>query len=436
MNATSREEEKIFQYLTTSLPEEGLFAEKEWRQSPQPFFISEQLKKSLEQLGHRLHQFNQACDLLYRQSVDGRQPLWIATLLDRGKPKELIEIGRAKAFQGATPLVIRPDLILTEEGFIICELDQVPGGIGLTAWLQAIYSELGYAMLGEKEGMLEGFRSILDGGDVVISEEAATYRPEMLYLTRLLNQKYPDREWRLFSEHHDGDWQKKVYRFFELFDVANIPCADDVFQKAVEGSLIITPPPKPQLEEKLWFALFWLKPLQDFWIRQLTQRGFEQLKKVIPYTWLLNPEPLPAQAVYPRLEVQSWDEVGEFSQQGRDLVIKISGFDERAWGSRSVVIGADVSKEEWKKALHSALAEYSEHPHLLQVFHHASLHTHPYFEDEKTIIEMQGRVRLTPYYFVTDKKVTLSGALATICPSDKKILHGMRDAILVPTALR
>jgi len=29
--------------------------------------------------------------------------------------------------------------------------------------------------------------------------------------------------------------------------------------------------------------------------------------------------------------------------------------------------------------------------------------------------------------------VKLRGALATICPADKKLLHGMRDAILVPT---
>ncbi|MFI0347624.1 MAG: hypothetical protein ACH346_02460 [Chthoniobacterales bacterium] len=431
----SDEEKNIFQYIRESKPKEGLFAEKEWRQSPEPFFISEEFKKSLEQLGHRLHQFNQACDLLYRQSVDGRQPAWIAELLERGKPRELIERGRAKIFQGVTPHVIRPDLLLTEQGLTICELDQIPGGIGLTSWLQSIYSELGHAILGGKEGMLEGFYSILKGGDIVISQEGATYRPEMLYLTRLLNKKYPECSWRVLSEHHHSDWGKNIYRFFELFDVANIPCASELFEQSSAGKLVITPPPKPQLEEKLWFGLFWMKPLHDFWIRHLTQRGFEQLKKVIPYTWILNPEPLPPQAVYPRLDVQSWEEVANFSQQERDLVIKISGFDERAWGSRGVVIGADVPKKEWQAALHEALDEYSEHPHLLQVFHHSSMCTHPYFNDEEKIITMKGRVRLTPYYFVNDNKATLHGALATICPADKKLLHGMSDAILTPAAL-
>ena len=46
---------------------------------------------------------------------------------------------------------------------------------------------------------------------------------------------------------------------------------------------------------------------------------------------------------------------------------------------------------------------------------------------------MRGRVRLCPYYFVEANKVTLRGALATIVPADKKLLHGMRDAILAPT---
>jgi hypothetical protein len=49
---------------------------------------------------------------------------------------------------------------------------------------------------------------------------------------------------------------------------------------------------------------------------------------------------------------------------------------------------------------------------------------------------MQGRVRLCPYYFVSGEgdaaRANLSGVLATIVPADKKIVHGMTDAILAP----
>ena len=44
-----------------------------------------------------------------------------------------------------------------------------------------------------------------------------------------------------------------------------------------------------------------------------------------------------------------------------------------------------------------------------------------------------GRLRLCPYYFVVGGKARLSGALATFCPPDKKIIHGMVDAALLPS---
>jgi hypothetical protein len=49
---------------------------------------------------------------------------------------------------------------------------------------------------------------------------------------------------------------------------------------------------------------------------------------------------------------------------------------------------------------------------------------------------MPGRVRLCPYYFVSGDgdaaRPKLGGVLATVVPADKKIVHGMRDAILAP----
>jgi hypothetical protein len=44
----------------------------------------------------------------------------------------------------------------------------------------------------------------------------------------------------------------------------------------------------------------------------------------------------------------------------------------------------------------------------------------------------EGRLRLCPYYFVVEGRARLGGALATFCPPDKKIIHGMQDAALLP----
>ena len=88
------------------------------------------------------------------------------------------------------PRVIRPDLILTEKGYIIAEIDSVPGGIGLTGWLNQTYSSFDNDIIGGANGMLEGFRAVVpNGADIVISQESATYRPEMEWLAARLNQR-------------------------------------------------------------------------------------------------------------------------------------------------------------------------------------------------------------------------------------------------------
>src|SRR3954470_22959499 len=174
--------------VRAAFPTEGLFAEKDFLLSPDPFPVDDKFAKELEQLGHRLYVFQRACNELYQRSIKGKQPAWIAQYLDAGKPPELIEFSRQKQFREDVPLVIRPDLILTETGYTIAEIDSVPGGIGLTGWLNQTYAKMGGDVIGGTADMLNGFRSLLpDGGDIVISEEAFTYRPEMRWVAAQLN---------------------------------------------------------------------------------------------------------------------------------------------------------------------------------------------------------------------------------------------------------
>ena len=109
--------------VRSAFPQEGLFAEKDFLFSPDPFPIDDKFTKELEQLGHRLYVFQRACNELYQRSVKGKQPAWIAQYLDAGKPPELIEFSRQKQFRDDVPVVIRPDLILTESGYTIAEID-------------------------------------------------------------------------------------------------------------------------------------------------------------------------------------------------------------------------------------------------------------------------------------------------------------------------
>ena len=151
-------------FVRDRLPAEGLFAEKTWRIAPQAFALSPAHGALLEKLGLVLHRFNTACNLLYRQSAAGKAHPWVAPLLDAGKPPELIALSRHDKVKGHVPAVIRPDLILTADGFAMSELDSVPGGIGLTAWLAETYAALGDPVLGGADGMRRGFASVLPEG--------------------------------------------------------------------------------------------------------------------------------------------------------------------------------------------------------------------------------------------------------------------------------
>ncbi|MCX6905665.1 MAG: hypothetical protein NTW03_19730, partial [Verrucomicrobia bacterium] len=272
--------------MRDALPPDGLFADRHWRISPSPFALEPALAKELDGLGRVLLQFNRAVNLLYRQSVAGKQPAWVAGLLDQGKPPELIELQRAPELKNELPRVIRPDILLTESGFSITELDSVPGGIGLTAWLNQTYSALmgsgpgdlarsamahapsSPRIVGGAEGMLKGFESIF--GDaarvhVIVSEESATYRPEMEWVAAKLGPRFVVQD-STFADFAAGD---AVYRFFELFDLAHVPSASRLFEMALRKEIRLTPPPKPVFEEKLLFALLWNRNLREFWRREL-----------------------------------------------------------------------------------------------------------------------------------------------------------------------
>jgi hypothetical protein len=419
--------------LRAAQPASGLFAGKDFLLSPEPLKLDPALVEELQKLGHRLQLFQRAANELYNRSHGGKAPGWVADYVDRGKSPELLSFARQKQFRGDLPQVIRPDLLLTDHSFAITELDSVPGGIGLTAWLAQTYAEFGFDVLGGARGMLDGFRSILgDRADILVSEEASTYRPEMEWAAEQIKRDGVD--WRVFhAEDYKPGGAPAVYRFFELFDLPNIPSTGGLMDAVGSGTVRITPPFKPWLEEKMWLALFWSHPLREFWRRELSERHFLALQKYIPQSWVVDPTPLPHHAVIPGLQINAWPEMTRFSQKQRQVVLKVSGYSPQAWGSRGVVVGSDVPQQEWTTAVEHALTAFEHHPHVLMRFAQSKIIEHPYFDRTTGDVRiMRGRVRLCPYYFVTVGHATLGGALATIVPADKKLVHGMSEAILVP----
>lgn len=386
--------------IHSALDTQPLFEAKSWQLAPAAWPITPEQAEELTLIGAACLEFHQALETLYLRSASGKnllrnKPLlapWVAEYLDRGKPKELVAHARELRNRGVFPVVLRPDLLLTDDGFALTELDSVPGGIGLTAFLNRLY-EGQKEIVGAGDAMIANFHlslAALQPGSrnpliaLVVSDEAATYRPEMHWLAHQLQLQgkrvfcvqpkdlFP-LESAIFID-HDGNPEKVdvVYRFFELFDLPNIGTAQFILDAWNAGEVVIAPPMRPFQEEKLAQALFHHHLLQDFWSEHLSARARQLLRRLIPPSWIVDPAPLPPGAVLDgpkaggRL-LNDWRDLAGASQKERDLIIKISGYHETAWGARSVVLGSDCSREEWQAGVENAIALASENLHVLQL---------------------------------------------------------------------
>ena len=460
--------EDICLEIESSLAQSNLFsnaiqAEKaapSWRVSPEPYYLSSEEILFFDDLGCHLLKFYTVLNSLYADSVKGKIPSWFAKYLDAGKPDDLVAYSRMKRIRGDLPGIIRPDIMVTEKGFSITELDSVPGGFGLTARLMDLYSSMDEIVGMSEGGIPEAFYKMAESvsGEkscvvaIIVSDEANDYWGEMSSLSQHLNDKgFPVfalkpqelifREEGLFFKKNNNEVKVDVlYRFFELFDLKNIPKAELIMYSCKKGRVKITPPFKPYLEEKLAFSLFKHPVLTSLWEKELGCETFSILSHLIPETWILDSREVPDYAVIPGLDiggklVQNWKELISLTKKERELVIKPSGFSPESWGSRGVVIGHDVSAEVWGKTLEDSLAKFPEGSSVLQVFHKGR-RVRVRYRDSGTdsIVEMESRVRLTPYYFLIEGSARLAGILATLCPHDKKKIHGMSDAVLIPCA--
>ena len=431
-----------------------------WRVSPEPYYLSSEEILFFEDLGCHLLKFYTVLNSLYSDSVKGKIPSWFAQYLDAGKPDDLVAYSRMKRIRGDLPGIIRPDIMVTGKGFSITELDSVPGGFGLTSRLMDLYSSMDEIVGMSEGGIPEAFYKMAESvsGEkscvvaIIVSDEANDYWGEMSSLAQHLNDKgFPVfalrpqelifREEGLFFKKNNNEVKVDVlYRFFELFDLKNIPKAELIMYSCKKGRVKITPPFKPYLEEKLAFSLFKHPVLTSLWEKELGCETFSILSHLIPETWILDSREVPDYAVIPGLDiggklVQNWKELISLTKKERELVIKPSGFSPESWGSRGVVIGHDVSAEVWGKTLEDSLAKFPEGSSVLQVFHKGR-RVRVRYRDSGTdsIVEMESRVRLTPYYFLIEGSARLAGILATLCPHDKKKIHGMSDAVLIPCA--
>ena len=105
--------------------------------------------------------------------------------------------------------------------------------------------------------------------------------------------------------------------------------------------------------------------------------------------------------------------------------------------SASNSVGGKIVRHWVKAVIQGSLDAFDSSPSILQEFHTASRFKVSYYDYEREEIQsFRGRPRLQPYYFVVDDEPILAGIQVTVCPPDKKLLHGMVDAVVVPAAFK
>jgi hypothetical protein len=333
-----------------------------WQLPATPLALNPEQATFIKALGAHLWQFSLAIEQLYQEASQQNSPYgWVARLLEQGKPPELLKHMQAPYTQDQRPLVIRPDLLLTETGWTLCEIDAVPGGMGFTAALAQAYRACGFALLEEDAelGFVGSFARWLaqlplpvkgepiesHSVAIVVADEAESYRLELQWLADALKSQsqlevsvlHPSQlvlgeqtgqTDALGFYNEAGVWQRisLVYRFFELFDLPNVQHLAVIEAALQAGTITLTPPLQPIFEEKLCLALLHQPKLNFFWQKALPADTLATLLQIVPPSWVLEPELLVESDLKAQGQpIERFADLAKASQKERQLVIKPSG---------------------------------------------------------------------------------------------------------------
>ncbi len=360
-----------------------------FRVSPKPLELSKSETFDVNSLGEAIVEFVNATHHLYKSNEEVRN------LLNEGKPDELTEVKEPKY------LFVRPDLIATENGLKICEIETSPFGLALSHLLNTGYSQAGFETLASKNFLEDSIKSRTSkNGAIVHSNKTKAYKGQLDYLANKLFSGN-DRSWTF--EHIDNHEANGIglYRAFYLSEYL----ADSKINNLISCQLDkenTNPSITPHLEEKAIMALLWDKRFENFYIRELGQATFNRLRVSIPETWIIGQEQYFSRGL-PR-DVQTTLELVGGLRKNRELVIKPSGFDPQASWAEGVNLLHEKSSETAKEIVLNAIQKTSTLT-VVQKFHKGRKEILQYENNQGGLTEMQVKLRITPYYSTEDGKL-------------------------------
>lgn len=391
--------------------------------SPEPLHLSKTEAGEVLRIGKDVVDFMHAAGELYRSEAD------VKNLLDRGKPP-ILRNGKETRY-----LFVRPDLLVTEQGFSICEIETSPFGLALAELLNRAYRFAGFNTMVD-DGVLRQFliENTPPQGAIIYSEKASSYAGQLQFLAREL---LSDKERRWEAKHVDsalGKSYPNVYRGFYQHEYL-----DDLFVNNLVQTLIdhpatgVLPSFTPYMEEKALLALIWDKRWESFLTKNLGTTGLKHLREVVPPTWVVGQE----QFFVPGLPngIPTSEGIANLAKSKRNFVLKKSGFGNGSSWAEGVNFLQEKSAEKTRALLVSALQD-EQSLYVVQEFRPSQERSIPYNKDNQTVVKMPARLRLTPYFsMATGAEGHLVAIKATGCENTNYI-HGSTGSINTAVACR
>jgi hypothetical protein len=385
-----------------------------FRVAPTPFRLNPEQARQIEAIGQDITSFFLAADELYHTDQAVRE------LLDTGKPEIFL------ADYPAQYLFVRPDMIITEKGFSICEVETSPFGLALAEILNRSYQDAGFETMVGNDVLASHVQATTPmEGTIVYSQRTQAYAGQMAFLADNVFSG-EGRHWNAAkSSDTDPTLQENVYRGFYLDEYETDPNIRLLLEANMSNGASLLPSPTPHLEEKAILSLIWDKRFEKQLRSQLGSASYDHLRDVIPPTWVVGQEEHFALGLPNQYE--SSIDLAKLSRSKRTFVLKSSGFSATSsWTEGVHFLGknsAAVDEERLREARADKMSL-----HVIQAFHRGKTHPMEY-TDQGHNIPMSARIRLTPYYAIGEQNTgELVAIKATGC-ENTDLIHASSSSI-------
>lgn len=361
-----------------------------FRVSKNPLSLTKEQKLDLQNIGLDVTNYFRAVDEMYSNDVGG-----VRGILDTGKPQIFL------ANQPSHYLFVRPDLIITPNGFSICEIETSPFGLALAEILNRTYQNEGFETMVADGTLPAQIQKVTPtDGTLIYSKKTQAYSGQMIFLADEVFSGN-GRNWK--AEIVNGSTindQQNIYRGFYLGEYSTDPYVKSLLDGSLNNKNGLIPSPTPYMEEKAILSLIYDKRFEGYLRKKLGDTTFKHLRAVIPPTWIVGQE----QHFSPGMpnNISSSIDLANLSKSKRAFVLKSSGFAENSSWKEGVHFLQRESSANNVQILHAA-EEDKTNLHIIQEFRKGvNIPLQYETEDESTQLPMTARVRLTPYYSVIE----------------------------------